>query len=421
MPFDLVLAGGSVLTSRGVVTADVAITADAISSIGTDLGDAPLVIDCSGSWVGPGFVDIHAHLREPGGEWKETIASGSAAAAAGGYTALVSMPNTDPVIDNGHMARFVSDRARETGLVQITSAGCLTMGRAGKHMAHLDDMWNAGVRMFTDDGDSVGNAEVLKTCMEYIEQLGGVVAQHAVDADLGGGGHMHEGSVSSLLGMVGIPSEADEITLIRDISLARLTGVQYHAQHLSTARSVEIIAEAKAEGLAVTAEVTPHHLMFDHTNVAGTDPRFKMMPPLRHPRDCEALREGLRNGTIDVVATDHAPHASFEKDVPFEEAPNGVIGLEWAASAVQSTMALDQQTFFERMSIAPGTIASTEGHGRPLEVGGPANIAVFDPETKWTPTRSLSKSVNSPYFGIELSGRVTTTVFGGRITHEVEQ
>ena len=222
--------------------------------------------------MGPGFVDIHTHLREPGQEWKEDIASGSAAAAAGGYTAIVAMPNTDPAIDSGHLAEYVAARGASVGLVDVAPAGCLTMGRAGSHMAHIDELWDAGVRIFTDDGDALADASLLRLVMDYIAQLGGVVSQHAVDPDLAAAGYMHEGHVSSRLGMYGIPGAADDIVLARDIDLARLTGARYHVQHLSTARGVDLVAAAKAEGLAVTAEVTPHHLMFTDADVASTNP-----------------------------------------------------------------------------------------------------------------------------------------------------
>jgi dihydroorotase len=416
---DLMLKGGSVLTSDGLQNADVAINDGSVVAIGKDLSEATRVIDCAGSWVGPGLVDIHTHLREPGQEWKEDIATGSAAAAAGGYTAVVAMPNTTPAVDAGHLAIAVADQGRRAGLLDVVSAGCLTLGRRGEQVAQIDELWNAGVRIFTDDGDSVANACVLRSVMERVAQLGGVVSQHAVDGPLSAAGSMHEGSVSSLLGLGGIPREADDITIARDIALARLTGARYHAQHLSTARSVELVAAAKTEGLGVTAEVSPHHLMFDHDELRSGDASFKMMPPLREPSDRRALVEGLRTGIIDVVATDHAPHAAAEKDVPFEDAAYGVIGLEWAAAVVNQVVHLGQSEFFERMSARPAQIAQLEHQGRPLEPGIAANIVVFHPSETWTPTSTVSKSQNAPYLGRELTGRVKATVFGGAITHEV--
>ncbi len=415
---DLVLKGGSVLTDEGIRNSDIAISNGRIETIGQDLGDADRTIECDGAWVGPGFVDIHTHLREPGYEWKEDIASGTAAGAAGGYTALVAMPNTDPPIDSGHLARYVADQARRSKTSEVVSAGCLTLGGAGERMAHLDELWDAGVRIFTDDGHVVANASVLRIAMEYVAQLGGVVSQHAVDADLSVSGHMHEGGVSSRLGMYGIPREADNVIIARDIALAEMTGVRYHVQHLSTAEGVALVASAKSGGLDITAEVTPHHLMFDHEDVRSTDSNFKMMPPLRDPEDTTALVEGLRTGVIDAVATDHAPHAATEKDVPFEHALNGVTGLEWAGAVTNGVGALDQAAFFDRMSVAPARIAGFPDQGKPLTTGACANIVIFDPTTIWVPRSTVSKSVNTPYFGRELTGRVKATIFQGAITHE---
>jgi dihydroorotase len=416
---DLVIHSGLVLTERGSESLDVGVKDGVVAAFGSDLGDAGRVIDASGAWVGPGFVDLHTHLREPGQEWKEDIASASAAAATGGYTAIVAMPNTDPPVDAGHLARFVMDRGRDVGLVDVIPAGCLTMGRAGLTMAHIDELWDAGVRMFTDDGDAVADAAVLRLVMEYIAQRGGVVSQHAIDPSLSRAGYMHEGAVSSRLGMYGIPSEADDIVIARDLALVKLTGVRYHVQHLSTAGGVAQIATAKEEGLEVTAEVTPHHLMFTHDDVANTDSNFKMMPPLRTDSDRRTLVEGLSTGVIDAVATDHAPHAALEKEVPFEDAPNGVLGLEWAASVLTSVAEVDVVTFFERLSIAPARIIGRTDHGRPLEEGSDANIVVYRPDETWTPTSTRSRSRNSPYLGTELTGRVHATILRGEVTWEL--
>jgi dihydroorotase len=328
------------------------------------------------------------------------------------------MPNTDPAVDSGHLARFVRERGEEVGLVDVIPAGAITMGRSGETMSHIDDLWAAGVRMFTDDGDSVANTAVLRAAMEYIEALGGVVSQHAVDPDLSGAGFMHEGAVSSRLGMYGIPREADDITIARDLMLAELTGVRYHVQHLSTRRSVELIGAAKRRGLAVTCEVSPHHLAFDHADVATTDSNFKMMPPLRDSEDRKALREGLVEGTIDAVATDHAPHAALEKEVPFEDAPNGVLGLEWAAAVAIGSGGLGQEALFDRMSVRPSIIAMAAQHGSLLAVGVPATVVIVDPTEKWTPSATASKSRNAPYLGRELTGRVRHTFKNGARTYE---
>lgn len=417
MMHDLVLRNGSVLTPEGTYKADVAVSKGKIVAVGPELGSAERAIDCTDAWVGPGLVDIHTHLRDPGQTWKEDIGTGSAAAAAGGYTAIVAMPNTDPAIDGADLAHYVAEEGRRSGLVEVGPSGCLTLGRKGRRLSHIDELWNAGVRMFTDDGDSVADAALLQSAMEQVARLGGVVSQHAVDGPLSATGHMHEGDVSHRLGVRGIPREADEITIERDLDLARITGVRYHVQHLSTARSVELVEGAKAAGVAVTAEVTPHHLMFDHWDVEQASTSFKMMPPLRAASDRDALVEGLRSGIIDAVATDHAPHGDAEKDLPFVEAANGVTGLEWAAAVANQTADLDQGGFFDRMSIRPAEIGGFGDHGRLLEVGIAAHIVVFDPSVTWTPVATMSRSSNSPYLGKELRGRVRATVYQGRITY----
>ena len=412
---DVILAGGTVLTADGIQEADVRIADGRIAEIGPGLeGDE--TIDCTGCWVGPGLVDLHAHFREPGLEWKEDIATGSRAAAAGGYTAVVVMPNTDPVTDSGHLARFVVTRGEEVGLVEVIPAGAVTKGRNGKELAHLDELWAAGVRVFSDDGDVVADAGLLRRAMDYLAARGGLISQHAVDVGLSRGGHMHEGSVSSLLGMYGIPAAADDVIIARDLRLVEMTGGRYHVQHVSTATGVAMIAEAKAKGLPVTAEVTPHHLAFDHHAAAGTDPVYKMMPPLRSTEDRDALRAALADGTIDVVGTDHAPHAEHEEEVPWEQAPNGVIGLEWAAAVVNTFADLDQEGFFDRLSVAPSRIGQIEDQGHLPAVGGVANLTVFDPATEWVPESSVSKARNSPYFGMMLRGKPRVTVYRGVVT-----
>jgi dihydroorotase len=366
--------------------------------------------------VGPGLVDPHVHLREPGQEWKEDVESGSRAAAAGGFTAVVAMPNTDPPTDAGHLARFVAERGRQVGLVDVIPAGCVTAGRAGQRLAHLDDLWAAGVRVFSDDGDCVADAGLLRRAMEYLADLGGVIAQHAEDRGLAGGGQMHEGGVSARLGLAGIPAEAEEVVVARDLALARLTGGRYHVQHASTAGTVALIRAAKAGGLAVTAEVAPHHLAFDHTAVLSTDSAYKMYPPLRRPEDVAALREALADGTIDMVGTDHAPHAAHEKDVPFEDAPRGVIGLETALAVVLGTAALGPADLFARMALAPARLAGLAGRGEWLAAGAPATITVVDPELEWVAERFASRSANSPWRGQRLKGRARHVLLRGRLT-----
>jgi dihydroorotase len=413
------IRNGRVLTSGGVIEADLLIEGDRVTRVGGSF-DAPTTLDVSGAWIGPGLVDLHVHLREPGHEWKEDVASGSRAAAAGGFTAIVAMPNTDPAIDSGHRARFVADRGVQAGHCLVVPAGSITLGRRGEVLAHLDELWAAGVRLFTDDGDTVADAGLLRYAMEYLAERGGVLAQHAEDAGLSRDGQIHEGSVSSRLGMKGIPALAEEIIVARDLALARLTGVSYHVQHLSTAGSVSLLRTAKEQGMAVTAEVTPHHLTFDHLAAESMDPAFKMYPPLRTTDDVAFLRAALAEGIIDAVATDHAPHAAHETEVPFEEAPRGVIGLETAAAAVFHNVALDQMSFYDRMSVGPAAIARLERHGRLIEEGSPANLTAFDSGLSWTVGSYLSKSANSPWTGLSLTGRVIATVFEGTVTHRLE-
>ncbi len=415
----IVLKGGTVIGTEQRI-ADVAVDAGRVVAIGSvDVGAQDQVIDCSGAWVGPGFVDLHVHLREPGQEWKEDIASGSKAAAAGGFTTVVAMPNTEPPIDSGQIARYVFDRGTETGLVRVIPSGTISLGRAGAKLAHLDDLWAAGVRIFTDDGDTVADSGLLRRAMDYIAELGGIVAQHAEDPGLAGRGHMHEGAVSSRLGMIGLPSMAETIIVERDIRLVELTGCRYHVQHVSARQTLDVIRRAKEAGLPVTAEVAPHHLEFTDRLVETMNPVAKMYPPLRTEADVAALRAGLEDGTIDCVATDHAPHSAHEKDVPFEEAPRGVIGLETAAAAVNTSVGLPAVTFFERMSIAPGRLLGLETG--PLVVGSVADVTVFDPNLSWTPGTFVSKSANSPWIGTEITGRVRATLLGGQVTFEHQE
>jgi dihydroorotase len=395
------VTGGSVLTESGSEHLDIEFVDGAVSRLEAGIEpDGHEVVDASGSWVGPGFLDLHTHLREPGQEWKEDIDSGMAAAIAGGFTAVVAMPNTDPVIDAGHLAREITRHDP----IRVIPSGAISLGQQGAHLAHLDDLWSAGVRLFTDDGHTVADAGLLRRAMEYLAQLGGLVAQHAEDPGLCRNGHMHEGTVSSRLGITGLPSAGEEVIVARDLKLVELTGCRYHIQHASTAGTVELIRSAKRAGLPVTAEVTPHHLMLDHREVESMDPVYKMYPPLRSPDDVAALREAVSDGTIDAIGTDHAPHAAFEKDVTFEEAPRGVVGLETAASIVRSATNLDQAAFFERMAIGPARVLG-EASG-PIGIGS-TDLVVFDPDAEWVYDRPRSKSANSPWLGQTLTGAVT--------------
>ena len=370
-----------------------------------------------GMLVGPGFVDLHVHLREPGQTWKEDIASGTAAAAAGGFTAVFSMPNTDPTCDRVSVVEMVRARAAEAAYVDVFPAGAMTEGRKGERIAPITEMYRAGVRMFTDDGDAFAGEDLVRQIMTTVADLeGAFISQHAEESSMTAGGHMHEGAVSRSLGVVGLPAAAEHEIVARDLDLVAETGVRYHCQHVSSAETVSLIARAKKSGLDVTAEVTPHHLFFDVSSVTGLDTNFKMYPPLREPEDRRALCEALADGVIDVVATDHAPHSREEKDVPFDAAPRGVLGLETAAPAIW-TLFEDRDLLFRSLAAKPAQIGGLASHGAPLSIGGPANIVVFDPEGSVDANRSKSKSTNNPFRGHSLQGAVVATIKEGELVH----
>jgi dihydroorotase len=411
---EYVITGGRVLGPDGPRAGDVHIRDGLVAAVGNDLEPPGAVrLDAAGCWVGPGFVDLHVHLREPGQTHKEDIASGSAAAAAGGYTAIVAMPNTSPPIDSVELARYVEGRGREVGLVDVRAAGCLTVGRTGRELAPLEALCQAGVRVFSDDGDTVEDTDLMRRAMAILAPLDAVISEHAIDPVLARDGHMHDGAVAARLGVRGIPAEAEVHIVARDIDLVRATGARYHLQHASTAEAIALVRAAKAEGLPVTAEATPHHLAFTEEELESLDTSFKMMPPLRTAADAAALRQGLRQGVIDVVATDHAPHSPDEKAGPFASTPNGVIGLEWAAAVVNTVVSLDMEAFFDRMSISPARIGQVAGHGRQVAPGISANLVVFDPDAESTPTETSSKSRNSPYLRRTWRGSVRHTFYRG--------
>jgi dihydroorotase len=405
-------------------TLDVRVNSGVIADVGERLSpEGAEVIDLDGAIVAPGLVDLHTHLREPGREDEETIATGSAAAAKGGFTAICAMPNTDPVCDNAAIAEKVAGRARAVDLVEVVPAGAITQGLQGTRLAAIGEMAKsaARVRMFTDDGHGVQDPRLLRRAMEYIKAFDCVAAEHCEDDLLSQDGQIHEGEYSSLLGLKGIPAEAEEIPLARDLALARMTGVRFHALHISTARSVELIRRAKAEGVRVTAEVTPHHLALTDADLVSYDTNFKMNPPLRSAADVEALREGLSDGTIDAVATDHAPHSAEEKEAEFELAPPGIIGLETALSVVITELIESNRLSWfdaiDRMSIRPAQIGGFRRQGGPIAAGSPANLIVVDPAAEWVvnPNVFASFSRNSPWAGRRLKGRVLYTVFEGRL------
>lgn len=411
----IVIRDGDVLTPRGWVRTDVAVADGRVTAMGDIVGTGA-EIDATGCLIGPGFVDLHTHLREPGQTWKEDIASGSRAAAAGGFTAITAMPNTDPAMDTPKVVEEVLEAAAGT-CVEVVASAALTLERAGATLVDFEKLHQIGVRLFTDDGDSVGDREVLAAAMRRIAELpGAFVAQHAEDRTRTTNGHIHEGDLSRRLGIGGLPADAESEVVRRDLELVADTGARYHCQHVSAQSTVELIRQAKASGLPVTAEVTPHHLSFDVTQLADLDPNFKMYPPLRDPDDREALVAALADGTIDAVATDHAPHLDEEKRAGFTEAPRGVIGLETAAAATWEALG-DRDRLFEALSGAPARILGLGEHGAPVTDGGPANLVVFDPGQTWVPERFSSKSSNSPYLGATMTGRVIATIRRGEIIH----
>lgn len=413
-----VVKGGRIVDSRGEKRVDVAIQRGVIAEVGERLtGDH--MVDATGCVVAPGFVDLHAHLREPGKEEAETIETGSRAGAKGGYTALVAMPNTDPPQDSVAVIDFVREQGKRAGLVEVVPSGCITLGRKGEALAPMAELAAAGVRIFTDDGNGVQDELLMRRAMEYGKGLGVTLAQHCEVASLTKGAVMNECQCCTSLGLPGWPSLAEELMVFRDIELARLTGARVHFLHLSTARSVDLVRAAKRDGLPVTAEVTPHHLSLDDTRLASFDTVFKVNPPLRSPADIAALRAGVRDGTIDALATDHAPHPRRDKELSLDQAPPGMLGLETALGVALGVLDVDLVHLVRIMSIQPARIAGiADRHGRDIDVGAPANMVVFDPDITWqvSPDSLASKSRNTPFVGMTLRGKVRHTFFDGAAT-----
>ena len=413
----LLLRGGTVVDQTGSRRADVAVAGGRIQAVGEDLDDGgrgARVLDAGGCLVAPGLVDLHAHLRQPGHEEAETIETGSRAAALGGYTAVVAMPNTDPPIDAASVVRDVQELARGA-LCAVVPAGAITVGRAGTRLAPMAEMAALGVRLFTDDGSGVQDSRLMRRALEYASGLGVTLAQHCEDGGLAAGGHLHEGEWSSRLGIPGVPAEAEELMVARDIALARLTGAGMHFLHLSTAGSVALVRQAKAAGIAVTAEAAPHHFTLTAAAAAGYDPVFKVNPPLRTDADVGAVRLGLADGTIDAIATDHAPHPPEAKDAPFDQAPPGMLGLE-TSLALSLALELPAPDVLGLLSWRPAAVAGLgDEHGGPVAPGRPAHLCVVDPSATWVvrPERLASRSRNTPYAGRTLTGRVRHTVFAG--------
>jgi len=411
----VVIKGGTILDQRGEQVADVRIEGCVITEVGQSLtGDR--VLDASGCMVSPGFVDLHVHLREPGREEAETVETGSRAAALGGFTAVVAMPNTEPPHDSVAVVQMVRRLGEQAGLCEVLPSGCITIGRAGEVLAPMAELAAAGVHIFTDDGTGVQDPLLMRRALEYAKSLGILLAQHCEVSRLTEGAVMHEGGCCSRLGVPGWPSVAEELMVFRDIELSRLTGAPVHFLHLSTAKSVDLVRGAKAEGLLVTAEAAPHHFTLTDELLSGFDPIFKVNPPLRELTDVIAVRQGLADGTIDAIATDHAPHPPELKEMPLDQAPPGMLGLETSLALSISELGLSLQQVVGLLSWKPAAIAGVaDRHGRALEVGAPANITVFDPNLAWTVSSSglASKSRNTPYAGRSVRGKVRHTVFGG--------
>lgn len=413
----IVITGGTVVSQGKENAVDVAVVDDVIVEIGKSLqGDVTL--DATNCFVSSGFVDLHTHLREPGREEAETIETGSRAAALGGYTAVVAMPNTDPAQDSVAVVEFVRRAGQRAGLCDVFPSGCITVGRLGQQLAPFAQLAEAGVHLFTDDGNGVQDPLLMRRALEYARDLNIVLAQHCEVSRLTEGAVMHEGACCSHMGVPGWPALAEELMLYRDIELVRLTGAPMHFLHLSTAGSVELVRNAKREGLPVTAEVTPHHIALTDEKLSGFDPLFKVNPPLRTPDDIAALIEGVRDGTIDAVATDHAPHADHTKQMPLDQAPPGMLGLQTSLAVTNTVISLTPAQVVDLFSVNPARIAGvSDQHGRPIAVGEPAHIAVWDLTTTSEVSRHdmVSKSRNTPYHGMTVRGRVRHTLFAGDI------
>ena len=401
---------------------DVLIEGDKIAAVAPNLeaGDAT-VLDMSGKYLVPGLVDMHVHLREPGYEHKEDIESGTRAAAKGGFTGVCSMPNTDPVADNGTVIEYVKSRAAAVGHCRVFPSGACSRGLKGEALSEMGDMAARGAVAFTDDGRGVQGAGMMRRCMDYGKMFGKVFMSHCQDEDLVGDGQINEGAVSTRLGLLGWPAQGEEIQIARDIELAKLTGAKLHIQHISTAHGLELVRRAKEEGVCVTCEATPHHMFLTEDDIDETyNTALKVNPPLRTQADAEAIRQGVIDGTVDAIVTDHAPHAAWEKSREFELAPFGMTGLETSLALVLTNMVRTGKMGYDRMveamSIAPRRILGLE----PVSIrpGSVADITVFDPELSWTVGEDgfESKATNSGFTGVELTGRATDVFVGGKQT-----
>ncbi len=426
------IRGGDVLDELGRRRADVRIVGHSIVEVADSIETGPNdeVVDAGGCVIAPGLVDLQAHLRDPGDSHVDDIESGSAAAAQGGITAVVSMPNTMPCLDTPELVRYVHDRARAVGMCDVMSSAAMSVDRAGDRPTDIEALYDAGVRLFTDDGTAVMDSAVVRQVMERVAALpGAYVGQHCEDESLVEGGHINEGPVSAELGVRGRPAAAEAIIVDRDLRLAELTGARYHVLHASCVATLDLVAAARARGVDVTVEVTPQHLAFTEEALRDGDALYKMNPPLRSAADRDALRTAFADGTIDAIATDHAPHPDHRKDVPIIEAAPGMTGLETSLAAAITELVepglASLETIIAAMSWRPARIAGHDrwGHGGPLVAGAPANIAVIDPNEVWTvQTAELaSRSSNNPFRGREMRGRVRHTFLRGTSTWSVDR
>jgi dihydroorotase len=421
----LLIRGGRVIdpASGRDEVADVLLAGGKVEAVGQGLGtpDGVETIDAGGLVVAPGFIDLHTHLREPGQEDLETIATGALSAVAGGFTAVCAMPNTDPVCDNQGVVGFVVSQAQRAGKARVYPIGAISLGQKGQQLAEFGELVAAGAVAVSDDGHPVMSSHLMRTALEYAKVFGIPVADHCEEMSLAEGGAMHEGIVSTRLGLKGIPAAAEEIMVARDILLAELTGGHVHLCHMSTRGSVALIQRAKEKGLRVTAEACPHHFTLTHDACDGFNTNAKMNPPLREDADREAIREALRDGTIDVIATDHAPHHYDAKEREFDQAPNGIIGLETAFPLANAELVgsglLTLAQLVERMSTVPARIFGLPGGS--LAKGAPADVVVLDPEVEWTvdPAAFRSKSRNTPFAGRSVRGRAIVTIVRGQVVY----
>jgi dihydroorotase len=425
---DVLLRGGRILDpSRDIdEVGDVLLRGGLVEAHGRALGipDDADVIDCQGAVIAPGFIDVHCHLREPGREDVETIATGARAAAAGGFTAVCAMPNTEPVTDNQAAVGFILRQAMRAGAARVYPIGAISLGQRGEQLAEFGEMVGAGAVAVSDDGKPVASAHLMRTALEYAQSFAIPVIDHCEEPTLASGGAMNEGIVSARLGVKGIPAEAEEVMVARDILLARLTGGHVHLAHMSTRGSVELIRWGKAQGVRVTAEVTPHHLTLTENACEGYDTHAKMNPPLRTAQDLQALRDGVRDGTIDIIATDHAPHHYDAKEREFADAPFGIVGLETALGVLVTDLVhtgiLDLPMLVDRLACAPARLFGLPGGS--LARATPAHVTVFDPGLEWVvdPATFVSKGRNTPYADRLLRGRAIATIVDGHVIYRLE-